>query len=169
MQLIHLKVKVSEWNRIFCIKGDPSKDASLPENAQNVQLYIHFSINLNVSCHSTIKYIYIYMLQFFFLISNMSSSGHRESVNQKQKRIGSWCKVVTHAVRMTSQTWSQWQSSNNQLPCLTLLNIVLHQLLVYLLLLLFLISLLTPNKDSLLKALVFNCCLCVVIQVSTFL
>ena len=47
-------------------------------------------------------------------------------------------------------------------------NIVLLQLLIYLLLyflllLLYSISLLTPDKDSLSKALVFNCSLCVVV------
>ena len=42
---------------MFCNKGDPSKAASLPENAEHVQLYIHFSINLNVSYGSSIKYM----------------------------------------------------------------------------------------------------------------
>ena len=58
-------------------------------------------------------------------------------------------------------------------PCYVyILNIILLQLLVYLLhflLIIFFLSLLTPDEDSLLKALGFNWALCVVVQVSTFL
>ena len=53
-----------------------------------------------------------------------------------------------------------------------ILNIILLQLLVYLLhflIIIFFLSLLTPDEDSLLKALGFNWALCVVVQVSTFL
>ena len=54
-----------------------------------------------------------------------------------------------------------------------MLNNGLHELLVYLLLyflllLFFSISLLTPDEDSLSKALVFHCSLCFVVWASTF-
>ena len=64
-------------------------------------------------------------------------------------------------------------TDKNVLNYVYILKTVSQQLLVYvllyfLLLLLFSISLLTPDEDSLSKALVFHCCLCFVLYMSTF-
>ena len=77
-------------------------------------------------------------------------------------------KLLVRLTKQISYKIQIYQAEQNVNIYVYILSIALLQLLVYfllyfLLLLLFSISLLTPDEDSLSKALVFNCSLCVVV------
>ena len=83
------------------------------------------------------------------------------------------CAHLQFCLESKKTDWgSRFTEQSKQILALALLyfnSFNVYILLYFLLLLLFSICLLTPDEDCLSKALVFNCCLCFVVEVSTFL